>query len=344
MTAEPLRFAAAGLNHGHIYGMARALLAAGAQLTHVYALEDDLAAAFAEAFPQAQRAPTLEVILEDPRIDFIASAAIPNERAPLGLAALAHGKDFVSDKPGFTSFEQLEAVRQRVRETGGRYIIYFGERFENRATTRAGELVAAGAVGDVVHTVGLGPHRVGSGRPGWFYQPELSGGILVDIASHQIDQFLHFTRSEGAEIVGATVANRRQPDHPAFRDVGDLSLRSDRAAGFIRVDWLTPAGLGTWGDGRLFLTGTEGYIEVRKVIDISGRAGGDHLFLVDGNGTRYLNCQEEPLPFAGQLLSDLRARTATAVTQEHVFVTSELALRAQALADAAWAHQEVRDD
>lgn len=335
MTAEPLRFAAAGLNHGHIYGMTRALLAAGAQLTYFYALEDDLAAAFAKAFPQAERAPTLEVILEDPRIDFIASAAIPNERALLGLKALAHGKDFVSDKPGFTSFEQLEAVRQSVRETGRRYVIYFGERFENRATTKASELVAAGAIGEVVHTVGLGPHRVGSGRPDWFYRPELSGGILVDIASHQIDQFLHFTRSEHAEIVGATVSNRRQPDHPAFRDVGDLSLRSNRAAGSIRVDWLTPAGLGTWGDGRLFLTGTEGYIEVRKVIDISGRAGGDHLFLVDGNGVQYLDCQREPLPFAAQLLDDLRARTEIAVSQEHVFVTSELALRAQALADAA---------
>jgi predicted dehydrogenase len=342
MTAEPLRFAAAGLNHGHIYGMTHAFLAAGAQLTYFYALEDDLAAAFAKAFPQAERVPTLTIILEDPRIDFIASAAIPNERAPLGLAALTHGKDFVSDKPGFTSFEQLGAVRESVRKTGGRYIIYFGERFENRATTKASELVASGAIGDVVHTVGLGPHRVGSGRPGWFYQPELSGGILVDIASHQIDQFLHFTRSEHAEIVGATVSNRQQPEHPAFRDVGDLSLRSDRAAGFIRVDWLTPAGLGTWGDGRLFLTGTEGYIEIRKVIDITGRAGGDHLFLIDSKGIRYLDCQGEGLPFAAELLGDLRSRTEVAVTQEHVFVTSELALHAQALADAAHERQEER--
>lgn len=338
---EPLRFAAVGLNHGHIYGMTRALVAAGAELTHVCALEDDLAAAFSKVFPQAERAAALEAVLDDPHIDFIASAAVPNERAPLGLLAMQHGKDFVSDKPGFTTAEQLSAVRQCAQETGRRYIIYFGERFENRATTKASELVAAGAIGEVVHTVGMGPHRVGSGRPAWFYQPELSGGILVDIASHQIDQFLHFTRSSTAEVVGATVANRHQPGYPAFRDVGDVSLRSDRAAGFVRVDWLTPAGLGTWGDGRLFLTGTEGYIELRKIIDITGRSGGDHLFVVDGKGARYLDCQQEPLPFAAQLLDDLRSRAETAVTQEHVFLTSELALRAQELADAAYTNLEV---
>ncbi len=338
--AEPLRFAAAGLNHGHIYGMTQAFLAAGATLTHVYAPEDDLAATFCKMFPQAERVERYEEILEHPRIDFVASAAIPSERAGLGLAALEHGKDFVSDKPGLTTLAQLEAVRQRVRETGRRYIIYFGERFENRATTRASALVAEGAIGDVVHTVGLGPHRVGSGRPDWFYQPERAGGLLVDIASHQIDQFLHFTRSETAEVVGATVANRSQPDYPAFRDVGDVSLRSDRAAGFVRVDWLTPDGLGTWGDGRLFLTGTEGYIEIRKVIDIGGRPGGDHLFLVDKTGRHYLDCQHEPLPFATLLLDDLRSRGETAVTQEHIFTTSELALQAQALADAQYEARE----
>lgn len=337
----PLQFAAVGLNHSHIYGMTRALLDAGAQLVSFFTQTDALAHPFAQAFPQAARRASVTEVLEDPEVALIVSAAVPCERAPLGLEAMRHGKDFLSDKPGFITPEQLAAVKQAHAETGRRYLVYFSERFESRATTKAGALVAEGAIGEVVHMIGLGPHQIGLfPRPAWFYDPSQNGGILTDLASHQIDQFLLFSASSGADLLSATVANRAHPAHASFRDVGDVTLQNGAASGFIRVDWLTPGGLGRWGDGRLFLVGTEGTLEVRKVIDVAGRAGGDHLFLVDRRESRYLNCQTDPLPFAGALVRDLHERSETAVTQQHVFTVSALAMRAQALAEQRLSSQQ----
>ncbi len=326
-----IRFAAIGLAHGHIFDMTRRLQEAGAELVACWDDDPVNLAAFAQAYPAAETVRTTSALLEDRTIDLIVSAAIHNERAALGMRAMHHDKDFLCTKPGFTTLEQLAEVRRVQAVTGRRYIVYFGERFGNPATVRASELVHTGAIGRVVHMDGFGPHRLFGRveRPAWVFQRERYGGILNDLASHQIDQFLHFTGSQRAEIVAATVANHHHPHFPNFEDYGELLLRSDTATGFIRVDWLSPAGLNTWGDVRLFLLGTQGYIEVRKTWDVQGRAGADHLFWVDGDGERYLAAAATPLPFMRNFLADLRQRTEIAVTQAHVFQVAELALRAQ---------------
>lgn len=328
------RFAAIGLAHGHIFDMTRRLQEAGAELVACW--DDDPAnlAAFARAYPDAETVRTTDDLLADRALDLIVSAAIHDERAALGIRAMQHGKDFLCTKPGFTTLEQLTEVRRVQTATGRRYTVYFGERFGNPATVRAGELVRSGAIGRVVHTAGFGPHRLFGRieRPAWVFQRTRYGGILNDLASHQIDQFLHFTGSATAEIVAATVANHHHPQFAEFEDYGELLLRGEAATGFIRVDWLSPGGLGTWGDVRLFLLGTEGYIEVRKTWDIQGRTGTDHLFLVDQSGERYIDASATPLPFLHDYLDDLRNRTEKAVTQVHVFSVSALALTAQAQA------------
>lgn len=325
-----LRFAAIGLNHGHIYGQVNALLQAGAEFVSFYAKEPDLVAKFSEIYPQANLVRGAEEILENETIQLIASAAIPCERAPLGIAAMQHGKDYMSDKPGFTTFEQLDEARRVQKETGRIYSVYFSERLGNRATVKAGELVQAGAIGRVVQTVGLGPHRIRlQTRPDWFFRRAQYGGILTDIGSHQIDQFLFFTGSTQAEVVASQVANYNYPQYPELEDFGEVILRGDGGTGYVRVDWFTPDGLPTWGDGRLVILGTEGYIELRKYCDITGRPGGDHLFLVDQKGTHYIDCREVELPYGRQLISDVVNRTETAVPQAHCFLASELALRAE---------------
>ena len=331
MTSKSIiRFSAIGLNHGHIYGQVDALLEAGAEFVSFYAKESDLAAQFAKGYPQAKLACSVQEILEDETIHLIASAAIPCERAPLGIAVMQHGKDFMSDKPGFTTLAQLAEARQVQAQTGRIYSIYFSERLGNRATVKAGELVKTGAVGQVVQTVGLGPHRIGLyDRPDWFFRREQYGGILTDIASHQVDQFLFFTGSTRAEVVSAQVANYKHPEHRELEDFGDMVLQGDRGTGYIRVDWYTPDGLPTWGDGRLVVLGTEGYIELRKYCDIAGRPGGDHLFLVDQEGMHYIDCSDVEMPYGRQILDDVRNRTETAVPQRHCFFASELALKAQ---------------
>lgn len=325
-----IRFSAIGLNHGHIYGQVRAVQRGGGDLVSFYAKEPDLVAAFAKAFPQAKLARSEKEILTDPSIQLVVSAAIPNERAPLGIEVMRHGKDYMADKPGITTLEQLAEVRRVHEQTHRIYSIMYSERFENPATVKAGELVKAGAIGKVIQTIGLGPHRMNpKTRPAWFFDRKSYGGIICDIGSHQFDQFLFFTRSTRGEIIASQVGNLHHPQYPGLEDFGDVMVRGDQGTGYIRVDWFTPNGLNTWGDGRLTILGTDGYIEIRKNIDIAGRPGGNHLFLVDQKATRYLDCSKEPLPYGEQLVNDIVNRTETAMTQAHCFLATELALKAQ---------------
>jgi predicted dehydrogenase len=326
-----IKFAVIGINHGHINSQTEAVLRGGGELVAMYAKEPDLTADFVKRFPQAKVARSEQEILDDKSIQLVVSAAIPNERAPLGIRAMNAGKDYMSDKPGITTLAQLAEVRKVQAATRRIYSIMYSERFENRATVKAGDLVKAGAIGKVVQTIGLGPHRTNlSTRPPWFFEREKYGGILCDIASHQADQFLFFTGSTKADVVASQVGNLNHAKYPGLEDFGDVMLRGDKGTGYIRVDWFTPGGLKTWGDGRLTILGTDGFIEIRKNIDIAGRPGGSHLFLVDQRDTQYIDCAGVDLPYGRQLVDDVVGRRETAMSQAHCFLATELMLKAQA--------------
>jgi len=332
--ADPLRFAVVGADHRHVYHMVGELLAAGAICAGCDPQTSDprVLDGLRERFPDLAMV-ARERLLDDPSIAIICIAAVPKDRAGLAIAAMRAGKDVMVDKPGITTIADLEAVQQVVRETGRMFSICFSERFVVPATIVAGKLIADGAIGRVIQTVGLGPHRLNRAiRPGWFFDVANFGGILADIASHQIDQFLYFTGATGAEIVASSAGNLGHPDLPRFEDYGDILLRGGGASGFIRCDWFTADGLPIWGDGRLTILGTEGTIELRKYVDIAGRPGTDHLFLVDGKGTRHIDASREPLTYFRAFLADVRDRSETAMTQAHVFTVTRLALEAQATA------------
>jgi predicted dehydrogenase len=328
-----LRFSVIGLNHGHIYGQVAAAEDGGGELASFHAKEDDLAEAFLKRYPGAKRVKDEREILEDASVKLVLSASLPDERGPLGVRVMKHGKDFMVDKPGLTSLEQLAEARRVQQETRRIYSIFFGESLGNRAVIRAGELVRAGAIGRVIQTIGLGPHRASpKTRPAWFWDKKHFGGILCDIASHQACHFLTFTGSTRADVVSAQVANVRHPEAPAFEDFGDVVWRGDAGTGYVRVDWFTPDGLPTWGDGRVTILGTDGYIEVRTNVDIAGRKGGEHLFLVDKKETRYVDCADQPLLYGQRLVSDVLDRTETAMPQARCLLAMELVLKAQAAA------------
>lgn len=331
--AARLRFAVIGANHGHIYSQVNATIRGGGELVSYYIKEPDLRSAFAKRYPDAKAVTDERQILEDSSIQLVVSASIPVERAPVGIRVMRHGKDFMADKPGITTLSQLAEVRRVQASTKKIYSIMYSERFENAATIKAGDLVKAGAIGTVIQTVGLGPHRIGKGRPDWFWDPAQFGGIIADIASHQFDQFLFFTGSTTGQVVASQVRNIRNPDRPKFQDFGDVMVRGNGGTGYIRVDWFTPDGLPTWGDGRLTVLGTDGFIEIRKNVDIAGRPGGDHLFLTDAKGVTYVDAKGTPAPYGTQLVDDVLNRTETAMTQAHCFLATELALKAQATAN-----------
>ena len=324
-----IRFSAIGLNHGHINGQVDTVVSGGGQLVSFFAKEPDLADAFAKRYPAARRARSEREILEDASVQLVVSASIPNERGALGIEVMRHGKDFMVDKPAATTLEQLAEIRRVQARTRRMYAVLI-ERHESRTIAKASELVKAGAIGRVVQTVGLAPHRMNPAtRPAWFFERARYGGILCDLASHNIDAYLHLTGSTRADVVAAQVGNVAHPDHPELEDFGDVMLAGNGGSGYIRVDWFTPAGISTYGDSRLTILGTEGYIELRKTVDIGGRPGSNHLFLVDQKSTRYIDCSDVPLNYGQRLVDDVLQRTETSASQTETFLAMELALRAQ---------------
>jgi predicted dehydrogenase len=328
-------FAAVALDHGHINGQCRGLTEAGGELRYVYDPDPVKVERFQATFPGVKALRSIEEVLDQKEIRLVASAAIPNRRGPLGQHVMDAGKDYFTDKAPFTSLSQLEAARKKVAETGRKYAVYYAERIHTECGVRAGQLIEQGAIGRVVQVMGLGPHRSNpSTRPDWFWDPEQNGGILCDIGSHQFEQFLTYSGCKDATIVHAAVANYHHKDHPGFQDWGEANLLGDNGAtNYVRLDWLNPQGLRTWGDGRTFILGTGGYIEMRKYLNVGAEMEGDHLFLVDDKGETHMRCHGEVgFPFFGQLILDCLNRTENAMSQEHAFKAAELCLTAQAAA------------
>jgi predicted dehydrogenase len=335
-----IKFAVCGMSHDHIYGMTGAVQRGGGVMVAAYGAEPDKVAGFKKRFPDVKMVSSEEEILNDPSIQLVLSSTIPNERAPLGIRVMKHGKDYLSDKPGATTLEQIDEIRKTIAETKRIYAIMYSERLEVKAAVKAGELVQQGAIGRVIQTINIAPHQIvqhgvdpyaggGGGRPEWFWEPVKYGGILCDIGSHQVDQFLFYTGSKQAEVVASQVANVNHPQRPKFQDFGDMMLRGDRGFGYVRLDWFTPDGLGTWGDGRLFILGTEGYIEVRKYTDVARGKQGNNLFIVDKNQARYIDCNNLTLPFGPQFVADIVNRTHVAQDQTQCLLAAELVVRAQ---------------
>lgn len=333
-------FAVACLDHGHIYGQTNGLLEAGGTLKAVYDPHPERLDQFLKTYPESGVRPVerLEDILEDPEIQLVAAAAVPSERGPLGCRVMEAGKDYFTDKCPFTTLEQLESARRVAGATARKYMVYYSERLHVEAAIHTGQLIHDGAIGEIVHMSIMGPHRLGlANRPEWFFIKDKYGGILTDICSHQFDQFLYYTDSRDAEILHARIANFSHPDYPEFEDFGEAILKLDTGAScHSRVDWYTPDGLSTWGDGRTFIVGTRGYIEVRKYVDVARDRVGDRIYLVDQQGESLIDCHGQVgFPFFGEFILDCLNRTEKAMTQDHAFKAAELSLMAQQRAEQA---------
>jgi predicted dehydrogenase len=326
-------FAAVALDHGHIYGMCNGLIEAGAVLKSVYDPDPKKVAEFCKKFPGTAAAPSEEAVLADPEVKLVAGAAVTSERCALGLRVMSAGKDYFTDKAPLTTLAQLEAAKAKVLETGKKYMCYYSERIHVESAVFAGQLIEEGAIGRVIQVLGTGPHRLGAvGRPDWFFKKEKYGGILCDIGSHQIEQFLFYAGVKNAKIAYSQIANYAHPEYPELDDFGDALLVGDNGAShYFRVDWFTPDGLQTWGDGRSLILGTEGFIEQRKYMQLGQKgSGGGHLYLANGKEEAYYHVDGKVgYPYFGQLVLDCLNRTENAMTQEHCFKAAELCVKAQ---------------
>jgi predicted dehydrogenase len=342
-----MRVGVNGLDHGHVFEIVDRIAKAGAEVAcHV---ADGGLLEHYENWQTESQAVTYDEMLADDTIDLVVTAAIPNRRADIALAAIAAGKHVVTDKPGLTTMAQLDAIRAAIADRPGRpWTVLFTERYENRAIAEAVRLARSGAVGRIVHVVGAGPHTMwAKRRPDWFWDPDATGGILVDIGSHQVDQFLSITGLTAADVsvVSSMVGNVASADHPRMQDVGSMTLagpsgpsgsgpevQEQGIVGDHRLDYLTAKGLGTWGDCRLTIVGTGGTIEARANVDVAGADGAEHLIVVDGDGTRRVDVSNVVVDWGEQLLADLADDGERLMTQQHAIDVTDVCLRAQAAA------------
>ena len=325
-------FAAAHMDHGHITGMCNALSEAGAMLKWVFEPDAKKRDTLLKRYSAAKAARSLDEILADREVKLVAAAAVTSERAAIGCRVMEAGKDYFTDKAPLTTLAQLEQAKAVAARTGRKYMCYFSERLHVESAMYAADLVRGGAIGRVVQVIGLGPHRLNKAtRPAWFFEREKFGGILCDIGSHQFEQFLTYSGATDATVTHASIGNFANPDKPEFEDFGEATLVGNNGAvNHVRVDWFTPDGLGTWGDGRTFILGTKGYIELRKYIEVGREKKGDQLYLVDDRGEYHLEVAGKVgFRFFGELILDCLNRTEQAMTQAHAFKAAELCIRAQ---------------
>ena len=276
-----LNLAVLGIDHGHIFDMLDEMIKEGCNCNYFWTEGSPLTLKeFNKKYPNIKRVENKSDILKDNTIDMVLISSIPKDRADLSIEVLNSGKDVMVDKPGCTTLNQLENLKRTVKETGKIWSVNFSERFHVAAVAKAEELVNEGKIGKVKQTIGTGPHRQGNyERPNWFYDRDSYGGIITDIGSHQIHQFLVFTNSYKAKINHALVENTTKLDKPGFQDFGEINLTGNQGHGYIRLDWFTPDALPTWGDGRLLILGDKGYIEIRKYTDLAKSETGNHLYL-----------------------------------------------------------------
>jgi len=324
-------FAAAHFDHGHLTGQCQSLIAAGGTLKWFYDPDEQKRTAFVRRYRDVKVARSLDEILADPEVKLVTAAAVPNERGPIGCRVMEAGKDYFTDKTPFTTLDQITQARAVAARTGRKYMVYYSERISVESAMFATDLVQAGALGRIVQVIGMGPHRLGTGRPDWFFQREKYGGILCDIGSHQFEQFLTYTGAKDATVASAAVGNFANPATPELEDFGEATLVGDNGStNMIRVDWFTPAGLSTWGDGRTFILGTKGYLELRKYVDVARSRRGNQVFVVDDKGEHHLDVSGKVgTRFFGELILDCLNRTEKAMTQEHAFKAGELCVKAQ---------------
>lgn len=328
-------FSAVALDHGHVWGMCNGLVEAGGTLHSVWDPDPAKVESFVKAFPGVKVARCEAEVLDDPQVALVASAAVTNVRCDLGLRVMDSGKDYFTDKAPLTTLEQLARAKAKVKATGKKYAVYYSERLHVEGAVYAGQLIESGAIGRVLQVTGFGPHRLNAaGRPAWFFDKAQYGGILCDIGSHQIEQYLHFAGARDATVVRSQVANHGHPEHPGLEDFGEALLVGDnQTSNYFRVDWFTPDGLSTWGDGRTIILGTEGYLEIRKYVDVARDRGGDHVYLVDGKGEHHFEVRGQVgYPYFGALILDCLNRNENAMTQDHAFKAAELCVRAEAQA------------
>ncbi len=329
-----MKFAVIGINHGHIYGQVEGLLTVpGSQCAGVAVDQPHLLEEFSRRFPQIPIR-TRESILNDATVDLIASASINSDRGPLAVEVLSRGKHFFVDKPPLTDLAQLEPLRRAIATSGKLFFVYYSERLSNPFDQQAKTIYQQGGIGELVHLMGLGPHKLNADiRPDWIWNPRQYGGVINDLLSHQVDWFCWFTdqkiRQFSSRLGQFGAAAGRE-----FDDFGDVMVTAENGiTGYFRADWFTPEKSPVWGDVRGLIVGTRGTIEIRRIINLGAvdtPASGPCMILTnDQSGPTRIPAGNQPLAWPQHIASSLRTGKNQLNDPEMVLHVIETTLRMQ---------------
>ena len=79
--------------------------------------------------------------------------------------------------------------------------------------------------------------------------------------------------------------------------------------------------------------GDKGFIEIRKYTDLAKSNSGNHLFYANNEEVKHIDCNNVKLPYFTNLINDVLNRSEKACSQELTFLTMELAIKAQEIAE-----------
>lgn len=255
------KFAIIGCEHAHIEIFMQEMLALGHESTGIYEPNNtQLAKFFADKY-QIPLVNDQMQLLQD--VELVGSSAINNEKIDIIERCEQLGKHIMVDKPAVTNrrdYERLQAVMKRGKIEIGMLLT---ERFHPAVYTLK-QQIDQGVLGELVSIGMRKPHLLNpSKRPAWFFSKERCGGILIDLLIHDYDLLRWFTGSDVIQSEGY-MAKRTLPEFPDFYDTASVQvLMEGNVTAQLHADWFTPSQSWTWGDGRIFLTGTEGFAELR---------------------------------------------------------------------------------
>ncbi|MFD2671393.1 Gfo/Idh/MocA family protein [Marinicrinis sediminis] len=255
-------FAIIGCQHAHISIFIEEMLALGHVCKGIYERENHR---LAEQIARKYDLPIVASLeeLEQESIDLIGCAAINNEKIDIMEWCEQFGKPIMIDKPAVTNRDGLKRLSALISRNQLEIGMLLTERYRPSVSTLK-RRIAEGRYGTIVHISMRKPHMLRpEDRPDWHFSKEQSGGIINDLFVHDIDLLRWLLADEICEMQ-AFRSKRILPEYPDFYDAAGLQIKMQGGGtAQLYADWHTPESCWTYGDGRIFVTGTEGTAELR---------------------------------------------------------------------------------
>jgi predicted dehydrogenase len=256
MTA-PLPIAIIGAAHSHLDYVLDEVAAGGAARIVAVVEHDPARLASLRQRTGAPGYADHQAMLREHRIAAAAVVTEFGDRARIVADLAAQGILSIVDKPLAVRMADLDAVTTALR--GRDLVALMLEKRFYPVTLALRELVAAGRIGQIVAIHATGPHKLRpAGRPAWLFDQASYGGILADLAVHDIDLALLLCGAGSGQVSG-WISPLAAPGTAAFAGFGRALVSCDGGPQIaIEVDWLQPDASPRHGDYAMRVTGTHG--------------------------------------------------------------------------------------